>query len=295
MGSEELKRRISLLQRGEAPRRPTASARAAHARADLEAQFPQGRTRRGARGEVFACELALAEIYSGAADLVQRYVDAFGRARELAERDRLPRFLEPLAGADAARTALIDTETAGLHGRPLFMVGAARLRDGDLQVTQLFARSYAEEACLLEECRAMLPEVDLLVSFNGKAFDWPFMRDRMVYHRIGCEAGFAHVDLLHPARRRWREILPNCKLQTLERYLSGRWRRDDIPGEEIPQRYHDFVREQDVRLIAPIFHHNRLDLIAMVELLVALVEDGVPISDVGPVAGGGAPAGEGRA
>ena len=30
----------------------------------------------------------------------------------------------------------------------------------------------------------------------------------------------------------------------------------------------------DARLIAPIFHHNRLDLIAMVELLIALVEGG---------------------
>jgi uncharacterized protein YprB with RNaseH-like and TPR domain len=31
------------------------------------------------------------------------------------------------------------------------------------------------------------------------------------------------------------------------------------------------VHSQDPRLIAPVFHHNRLDLITMAELLIALV------------------------
>jgi hypothetical protein len=38
------------------------------------------------------------------------------------------------------------------------------------------------------------------------------------------------------------------------------------------------VRGRDARLIAPIFHHNRLDLIAMTELLVALADGRQPDS-----------------
>jgi len=52
------------------------------------------------------------------------------------------------------------------------------------------------------------------------------------------------------------------------------------------------VRGQDARLIAPIFHHNRLDLMAMMELLIALVEGGeeervVSSRAAGATAGGG--------
>lgn len=276
MSLTELKRRISELQRGETPpRRRAAATEHGRASGDLSQQFPEGSACPTDRSEVFLSEVRLKDIYSGTSALVTRFRRAFKQARTLARKDELPRFLEPLAEAKPAETVLIDTETAGLHGRPLFMVGLLRLSGSKPVVSQYFARTYAEEAGLLAKMAELLPEVGLLVSFNGKAFDWPFVRDRMTYHRVSCQAEFAHLDLLHPSRRRWRDQLPNCRLQTLERYLSGRWRSGDIPGDEIPQRYHDYIRHGDPRLIAPIFHHNRLDLLAMMELLIALV-DGAP-------------------
>jgi len=273
MSLTELKRRISELQRGEKPPRPpVAPGEHGRASSELYQQFPEGSACPTDRGEIFLSEAGLKDIYSGTSALVARFRRAFKQAKRLARKDELPRFLEPLAEATPKETVLIDTETAGFHGRPLFMVGLLRLSGSKPVVSQYFARTYAEEAGLLAKMAELLPEVGLLVSFNGKAFDWPFVRDRMVYHRVSCQAEFAHLDLLHPSRRRWRDELPNCRLQTLERYLSGRWRSGDIPGEEIPQRYHDYVRNGDARLIAPIFHHNRLDLVAMMELLAALVE-----------------------
>lgn len=270
MVSRELKLRLSALRRGQvpsAPLRAVADASGPQALCDL---LPDGSVRETERGELFACEVRLRELHGEAERMVARYLAAFARARELAAREALPSDLEPLRAASANRTALIDTETTGLHGRPLFLVGAARLRGGEMVVTQYFARDYAEEPAVLAALGELLGEVGLLVSFNGKAFDWPFVRDRMVYHRLRCSASFSHVDLLHLSRRRWRTRLPDCRLQTLERYLCRRWRSGDIAGAEIPQRYHDWVRRRDPRLVAPIFHHNRLDLITMVELLPAL-------------------------
>jgi len=226
-------------------------------------------------------------VHSHADRLVEAYLSSFRRAAARAEDDTFPPHLEALTRVSPEDAALIDTETAGFHGRPLFLAGLARYRHPDLIITQYFARDYAEEAALLGQLADLLPDLRLLISFNGKAFDWPFIRDRMVYHRISCHTDFAHADLLHPSRRRWRARLPNCKLQTLERYLSGRWRSGDIPSAEIPQRYHDFVRAQDARLIAPIFHHNRLDLITMVELLAALVGESDPTPSDPPPAGEG--------
>jgi uncharacterized protein YprB with RNaseH-like and TPR domain len=274
MLSEQLKRRLSSLRhRGETSNRqrsddgPTAGVESP----ELLEHLPEGRMLETPRGDIFACDVGISQIHSDASRLVATYTGSFQQAARLAERGELPRYLEPLGEADPSAVALIDTETAGFHGRPLFLVGLAGYRDGDITLTQYFACNYAQEAGVLGRLAERLPEVDVLVSFNGKAFDWPFVRDRMVYHRLQCETSFAHLDLLHPSRRRWRAKLPNCKLQTLERYLCGRWRSGDIPGEEIPQRYHDFVRLQDARLIAPVFHHNRMDLITMIELLVALV------------------------
>ena len=274
MLSDRLKGHLSSLRRRQGSSDPVergVAASLAGYSADLSECFPEGAICETARGEIFACEVGLREIYADAPRLVQSYLGAFETARQLDTDNTLPSVLEPLSQADADTTVLIDTETTGLHGRPLFLIGLVRHRGRDLVVSQYFARNYAQEAGVLAKLAGLLPELALLISFNGKAFDWPFVRDRMTYHRLPCPASTAHLDLLHPSRRRWRAYLPNCKLTTLERYLCGRWRSGDIPGADIPQRYHDFVREQDARLIAPIFHHNRMDLITMVELLVALV------------------------
>ena len=56
-----------------------------------------------------------------------------------------------------------------------------------------------------------------LVTFNGKSFDVPFVRERAVAHRLTPPPHLTHVDLLHASRRRWRDRVPNCKLTTLER------------------------------------------------------------------------------
>ena len=79
-----------------------------------------------------------------------------------------------------------------------------------------------------------------------------------------------HLDLLHAARRRWRDVLPDCRLQTLEARVCRRWRSGDVPGEEVPGLYHDFVRHGDAHRLVPVFHHNLLDVITMAEIARAL-------------------------
>ena len=123
----------------------------------------------------------------------------------------------------------------------------------------------------------------VLASFNGKSFDWPCIHDRSTLHHIGAESrtGLIHCDLLHHARRRWKDRLPNCRLQTLERYVCGRRRSGDIPGSEIPMAYHDFVRSGNTRQLESILHHNALDLVTLVELAVRVVRSGATISGRG--------------
>jgi len=112
----------------------------------------------------------------------------------------------------------------------------------------------------------------MLVTFNGKSYDAPFLRDRARVHGVSIALPERHLDLLHAARRRWREILPDCRLQTLELRVCRRRRSGDVPGEEVPGLYHDFVRRGDPYRLIPVFHHNMLDVITMAEILRALCD-----------------------
>ncbi|HEY3283930.1 MAG TPA: ribonuclease H-like domain-containing protein [Armatimonadota bacterium] len=165
---------------------------------------------------------------------------------------------------------LLDLETTGLTTGPMFLVGLL-FWDGDgLVVKQYLARDYAEEAAIawlsLEHLRASR----LVVSFNGKTFDLPYLRTRAAANGVPYPPEPPHLDVLHEARRVWGRRLPNCKLQTLEKHLCGRGRTDDIPGAEIPDAYHAYVRTSNAFEIVSILEHNLLDLATLAELLTRL-------------------------
>jgi uncharacterized protein YprB with RNaseH-like and TPR domain len=179
-----------------------------------------------------------------------------------------PEFVS-LVAALPDRTVALDLETCGLAGAALFLVGLLRNVDGHPTVELLFARNYAEEACVLATLWQTLRDYDVLVTFNGKTFDWPMVLERSVRHRLQATAPsrqFVHIDILHHARRRWRKHLPNCRLQTLEWHVCRRRRTDDIPGHRIPGVYADYVRTGFERDMDTVLHHNALDLVTLYDL-----------------------------
>ncbi len=175
------------------------------------------------------------------------------------------------------KALFIDTETTGLAGSMVFLLGAMRITGDDIRLVQVLARDYAEERELAALWGEMLGRSEMLVSFNGKSFDVPVLRDRMSLHRIESPPEPPHLDLLHHSRRRWKGEFPDCRLQTLEWHVCGRRRVGDIPGDEIPAVYHHYVRTGEIEDILSVFHHNALDLITLVEIALALVP-----SDVNP-------------
>ena len=124
---------------------------------------------------------------------------------------------------------------------------------------------------MLSAAAALLAGVDLLVTFNGKSYDVPCLRERFVLHRLPPPPIPAHVDILHPARRRWQGELPDCRLQTLERHVTGLHRTGDVPSAEIPAVYHAFAADRDAARLAPVLHHGRLDVVTTARILVRLM------------------------
>lgn len=177
-----------------------------------------------------------------------------------------------LVDAFPARTLFLDLETCGLAGAPIFLVGLIRSSPEGLVLDQLLARNYTEERAILTTLETHVTDCDVLVTFNGRSFDWPMVQDRRTYHRLPPgRAALPQVDLLIHARRRWRTLVPNCRLQTLERFLCRRMRQGDIPGSQIPAAYHQFVRSGDARQLRNILHHNALDLVTLAQLTMRMM------------------------
>ena len=80
------------------------------------------------------------------------------------------------------------------------------------------------------------------MSYNGKSYDLPLLKSRFTLNRFPhLFVNMKHLDLLHIARRLWKESYPSCNLKTIEENILNRYRIEDIPGAFIPQAYFDYL------------------------------------------------------
>jgi uncharacterized protein len=177
-----------------------------------------------------------------------------------------------LCGHPGARAPYLffDLETTGLSGGAgtlAFLVGCGWFDSaGAFRTRQYLLTRPSDERALLQAVSFELGRAGVLVSFNGRSFDAPVLETRYLFHRmrwVGEE--LPHLDVLHPARRFWRDEA-GCSLVVLERQVLGAVRHGDVPGFEIPGRYFQFLRDGDARPLAPVLEHNRLDLLSLAGL-----------------------------
>jgi uncharacterized protein YprB with RNaseH-like and TPR domain len=224
-----------------------------------------GTVAEGEAGRFYLVNTPAAEI-EGAEDLAERFADHLGEPGSVLRRE-LARRLPEFAACEPDQLVFMDIETTGLSCSPLFLIGIMVWHDGGFEVRQFLARHYGEERGVVAEFLAEMDRRSLLVTFNGKSFDYPFIRSRAAASGLRVSEVEHHLDLLHVGRRFWRHRLPNCKLQTLERFLCHRVREGDIPGAEIPDAYHAYVRTGNAYQIVDILKHNLLDLVTLADIM----------------------------
>ncbi len=166
--------------------------------------------------------------------------------------------------SDPEQWMFLDTETTGLAGGSgtyAFLVGVAWWEGGGLEIEQFFLREYSDERALLFALRERIAEHPILVTFNGKSFDWPLLETRYrMSRRISVPTFRAHLDFLHPARNLWRLRLGSVRLSELERHVLGWDRGADLLSGLIPQIYFDFLRGGPPERLVPVLNHNQMDL-----------------------------------
>jgi uncharacterized protein YprB with RNaseH-like and TPR domain len=180
--------------------------------------------------------------------------------------------LNEISGGDVPRAAperwcFLDTETTGLAGGAgtyAFLVGVGAITGEGFQLKQFFMREFGEEPSLLAALAEHLSRFDVLVTYNGKIYDVPLLETR--YRMCRARPPFSrlkHVDLLYSARRLWKLRFESCRLVELENQILGVDREGDLPGELIPMVYFEYLRTRQAFKLAPIFHHNAIDILTL--------------------------------
>ena len=153
------------------------------------------------------------------------------------------------------------------------MIGLAWWDSGGLQAEQFLMRDFGEEHSILHELAGRIAQRPVLVTFNGKAFDWPLLENRFTMTRaISTPRLAAHLDLLHPARALWKLRIGSVRLVELEHHVleahkMGWHREEDLLSAMIPQYYFDYLRGGPAYPLAGVVRHNQMDLRGLAALV----------------------------
>lgn len=173
---------------------------------------------------------------------------------------------------DEGEHVYLDLETLGLFSRPVILFGIARVHAGQVEIEQHLVRDPAYERGALAGALRALDDAGLLVSFNGRSFDVPYLAERAAFYGIDHVIPTHHLDLLPIVRRLWRTRLSDCRLGTVEADVLGHERSDDLPSAMVPEFYWAYYRSGNPGPLVPILAHNREDLVSMVRLVARLRE-----------------------
>ena len=181
--------------------------------------------------------------------------------------------LKCISLTDIENFKFMDIETKGLSNVPIILIGVAEIKGDKIIASQYFLRDYTEEANIIDAYLSHLDEDSIHVTFNGKSFDVPFIKNRCSYLGIQSQMDLPHLDLMYFAKNLWKNDLPNCQLQTIEREIFGISRQDDVPGQYIPGYYDTYLDKNNIGPVVPIIEHNCQDIISLASFLEKMYED----------------------
>ena len=181
--------------------------------------------------------------------------------------------LKCISMTDCENFKFMDIETKGLSNVPIILIGVAEIKGSDIVASQYFLRDYTEEPNIIEAYLSHLDEDSVHVTFNGKSFDVPFIKNRCLYAGIKADLDLPHLDLMYFAKNLWKDTLPNCRLQTIEQEIFGIEREGDVPGQYIPGYYDTYLMEKNIGPVVPIIEHNCQDIISLAYFLEKMYED----------------------
>jgi uncharacterized protein YprB with RNaseH-like and TPR domain len=140
--------------------------------------------------------------------------------------------------------AFFDIETTGLDAARNDVTTVSVTRDGE---TTTLIRGEDLSSAALEE---LFGDAPLVVSFNGKQFDVPFLEES-----FGISIDAPHLDLMYPCRR----VDLTGGLKTIEKAVGIDRDRPDLSGRDAVRLWHRYARDGDDDALETLVSYNRDD------------------------------------
>jgi uncharacterized protein YprB with RNaseH-like and TPR domain len=177
-----------------------------------------------------------------------------------------------------------DLETTGLSGGAgtiAFLAAFGRFAcssgsDARFEITQYLLLDYPGESEFIEMAVkefAVIPGrgFPVVVSYNGKSFDSQILKNRCLMNGIVVPE-YRHADLLHPSRRLWKRLLPDCSQSTIEVSVLGLDRAGDISGAMAPEIWFSFLITGNNTGLLSVCEHNAKDIAGLASLFLCIEE-----------------------
>lgn len=176
-----------------------------------------------------------------------------------------------------------DIETTGFdrqnHSIILISLGKFSSKNR-FRVKQYFADDLKDEKDILYEFSEDIRGENIWCSYNGIAFDEPFIKERMNQSSICFISPRYHVDLYRIIRPYYRQLgMERCNLKTVEKYI-GINRKDKINGGISVNLYEEFLSSKDSNIKNTIMLHNYEDVLNLPkihEFAIKIKEDKLPV------------------
>ncbi|WP_435097559.1 ribonuclease H-like domain-containing protein [Halarchaeum sp. P4] len=183
----------------------------------------------------------------------RRVADYIEEARQRLEAGDAGFFAETLPSGELWRTyenfadgaCFFDIETTGLDAATNDVTTVSFHRGGE---TRTLVQG---DDLTRENVRSELDDADLLVSFNGKRFDAPFLAEN-----FDLEVGTPHLDLMYTCRK----LDLSGGLKAIEKQLGlEREGVEGVDGREAVRLWHRYERENDEAALDRLVTYNRYD------------------------------------
>jgi uncharacterized protein YprB with RNaseH-like and TPR domain len=194
----------------------------------------------------------------------------------------VPDFLQHTWPLETGDLLFFDLETTGLSGGAgtlAFLAAFGRFAKSKaagnliLEATQYLLLDYPGENDFLEAALAEFGKggkPPWMLTYNGKTFDAQILKVRCLMNGMTPPV-FSHADLLHPARRLWKRVLPSCSQGEIETAALGLDRTGDVPGAMAPDIWFDYLKNGETGALKGICDHNIKDIYGLARLFHALV------------------------